>query len=104
MDKLFAYGTLMDEGLVRDLVGRVPRSQPAVLRGFRKEQHPTAPYATAEMDPSESIPGTLYEGLGVDELERIDLYEEVPRRLYKRIVVTVEIGAWRADAWVYLKA
>lgn len=104
MDQLFAYGTLMDEALVRELLGRVPRSQPAVLRGFRTDRHPTAPHDTAELDPKASIPGKMYDGVSADELERIDAYEEVPQGRYRRIVVTVEIGAWRADAWVYVRA
>ena len=104
MDKLFAYGTLLDETLVRDLLGRVPRSQPAVLKGFRKGRHPTAPHETAEPDPSSTIPGRMYEDVSADEFDRIDVYEEVPEGLYRRIVVTVEIGPWRADAWMYCKA
>ncbi len=104
MDKLFAYGTLLDEDLMRELTGRVPRSQPAVLRGYRKGRHPTVPHETAEVDATSSISGKLYEEISPDELARIDAYEGVPEGLYRRVVVTVEIDPWRADAWLYLKA
>ena len=104
MDKLFAYGTLMDEAFVRELLGRVPPSQAAILKGFRVGAHPSAPHAIAEPDAAASIPGRVYEGLTVQELETIDRYRGVPERLYKRVAVTVEVGAWRADAWMYTKS
>ncbi len=103
MDKLFVYGTLLDESLVRELLGRVPPSQPAMLKGFRLGRHPTVPHATAELDPAASIPGRVYEGLTVEELERVDRYEGVPEGLFTRVGVTVEVGPWRADAWMYTK-
>jgi gamma-glutamylcyclotransferase (GGCT)/AIG2-like uncharacterized protein YtfP len=104
MDKLFVYGTLIEDTFVRELIGRVPPSQPAVLSGYGVGRHPTAPHATAEPDPGASIAGKVYEGLTPDELERIDRYEGVPEGLYRRVGMTVEVGLWRADAWVYMKA
>jgi len=103
MDKLFVYGTLLDESLVRELIGRVPPSQSATLKGFRVGRHPAAPHAVAELEAAASIAGKLYEGLTVEELARIDRYEEVPEGLFVRVAVTVEVGPWRADAWMYTK-
>ena len=103
MDKLFAYGTLMEEAFLREHIGRVPPSQRAVLKGFRAGMHPSAPHAIAEPEAGASIPGKVYEGVTPDEFEAIDRYEGVPERLYRRVAVTVEVGAWRADAWMYTK-
>ncbi len=40
MAHLFVYGYLLNEDKVRELLGCVPRSRPAVLRGYRRGAHP----------------------------------------------------------------
>ncbi|MBI4415639.1 MAG: gamma-glutamylcyclotransferase, partial [Euryarchaeota archaeon] len=78
MAHLFAYGHLLNRDKVRELLGRVPRSRPAALRGYRRGAHPGGPWLVAEPDPVAHIEGQLLEGLSEGELDRLDRYEGVP--------------------------
>jgi gamma-glutamylcyclotransferase (GGCT)/AIG2-like uncharacterized protein YtfP len=103
MTNLFVYGTLIDDAAIRSVLGRVPRSRVAVLRGFRRVAHEKGPWVVAEPDPAAQIQGKVLEGLSEGEVDRFDKFEGVDLGLYRRIPVHVEVGAVRVEAWTYVR-
>ena len=103
MSNLFVYGTLIDDAAIRSVLGRMPRSRVAVLRGFRRAAHEKGPWVVAEPDPAAQIAGRVLEGLSEGEVDRFDTFEGVDLGLYRRIIVHVEVGARRVEAWTYVR-
>jgi gamma-glutamylcyclotransferase (GGCT)/AIG2-like uncharacterized protein YtfP len=103
MPNLFVYGMLIDDATVGSVLGRVPRSREAVLRGFRRTAHDKGPWVVAEPDPAAEIHGMVLEGLSEGEVDRLDKFEGLDLGLYQRISVHVEVGAHRVEAWTYVK-
>lgn len=89
-DCLFAYGTLMFPEIWDSVVGRDVTVRQARLRGHRAlcvigYDFP----GLVPADPSEIVPGLLYEGLSGDEFGALDDYEA---SMYDRVIVEVELG------------
>lgn len=103
MARVFVYGTLLGEEQVREVLGRVPRSRPAMLRGFRRVAHPGGPWFVAERDEMSVIEGRVLEGVSGGGLDRLDRYEGVSEGLYERVAAKVEVAGRGLDAWVYVK-
>ena len=103
MSNLFVYGTLVDDATVRSVLGRVPRSRHAVLKGFRRIAHEKGPWVVAEPDPTAEIQGKVLEGMSEGEVDRFDTFEGVDLGLYRRSIVHVEVGARRVEAWTYVR-
>lgn len=103
MPRLFVYGTLLDDAKVLEILGRLPRFRPAVLRGYRRGAHAGGAWLVAEPDPTARIEGKVLEGLSEGELDRIDAYEGVPERLYAREPVSVDVEGEGVEAFVYVK-
>jgi Gamma-glutamyl cyclotransferase, AIG2-like len=108
--RLFSYGTLQQEQVQRSNFGRVLAGSPDALAGHRSDwvqitdpdviaasgtdRHPIV-RPTGE--PSDSVPGTLFE-ITSAELAAADTYEVDD---YRRFLVDLTSGA---RAWVYLAA
>jgi gamma-glutamylcyclotransferase (GGCT)/AIG2-like uncharacterized protein YtfP len=100
--RIFAYGTLVAEDVVRALLGRVPPAAPARLEGYaryalRGRVYPgIVPQAGAHTD------GVVYEGLDAVSLARLDRFEG---SLYRRESLRV-LGAsgLRVEAETYVVA
>ena len=103
MPNLFVYGTLIDDPTVRSVLGRVPRSRQAVLKGFRRTGHEKGPWVVAEPDPAAEIRGKILEGLSEGEVDRFDKFEGVDLGFYRRIAVHIEVGTSHVEAWTYVK-
>ena len=103
MSNLFVYGTLIDDAAIRSVLGRMPRSRVAVLRGFRRAVHEKGPWVVAEPDPAAQIAGRVLEGLSEGEVDRFDKFEGVDLGLYRRIAVHIEVGTSHVEAWTYVK-
>ena len=99
-DRLFAYGTLEDRGLVRALTGRSFAAIEARLPGYDRYLLRGQPYPGIVRSPGGVVPGTLYLGVDGDALRRLDRYEGPPYRRTEVAVVTYDAG--RVAAWAYV--
>ena len=89
IDRLFTYGTLEIPSVVRRVLGRDLKGEPAVLYGYarfmvRGECHPGIVERAGA-----SVPGTVYEGLDPAMFLRLDRYEGEE---YQKRIVEVIIG------------
>lgn len=100
IDRLFAYGTLELRVLMAELTGRLPRSEHAVLAGFRRGRLSGRPYPGLAVDPSGCVDGTLYIGLSRRELAQLDRYEGTE---YRRMLLDLRTRRRSCKAWVYVQ-
>lgn len=97
---LFAYGTLMDEGLQRILLGRLAAYSPATLPGHRLFSDVDG-YYYVWPQPGSQVAGLLLD-LTPAELRVTDLWEEVPHYVRRRHAVILPDGS-SLGADVYVK-
>lgn len=97
---LFVYGTLMDEAILMQLIGRRIASVPATLFGFRRVQNPDS-YPYLLRSDHGRVRGQLLRRLRPAELRVLDQYED-EGRLYLRQVVTVRSAAVDVPAFTYI--
>jgi gamma-glutamyl AIG2-like cyclotransferase len=106
---LFSYGTLQQEGVQIASFGRLLNGADDALPGFkqsmieitdpealRKSGKKFHPIVSASDDPSDEVPGMVFE-ITEAELAGADAYEVSD---YKRILARLKSGV---DAWVYVK-
>jgi gamma-glutamylcyclotransferase (GGCT)/AIG2-like uncharacterized protein YtfP len=99
LDRLFVYGTLVDAGERRRLLGRAIDAAPARLDGYRRGQRR---YYFVAARAGASVKGAILRGLSRRDFEILDEYEEVPG-LYTRERVIVDDREGRAlECWIYL--
>lgn len=97
---VFAYGTLCDAKVRKEVIGYTTKAVPASIRGFRKSKivldHVC--YPILEIDPSSKSPleGSIF-AINCHDLPRLDAYES---KAYQRIRVDTDRGE---KAWVYIK-
>ena len=96
--EVFAYGEFEKEPVLRRLLGRLPRSLPAKLRGHRKFHDDLLGYYNLVVDENAIVDGHLLLGITDDELIALDRFEAA---LYRRQAVTVETRTGPHEAWVY---
>ena len=95
--KVFAYGTLR-EPIIRDrLLGHPVDARAAVLRGYVKVCG--WDYLTLVPDPEGVVAGVVFEATDAD-IERMDLWEEVP--VYRLDEVEVECDGSPVRAGCYI--
>jgi gamma-glutamylcyclotransferase (GGCT)/AIG2-like uncharacterized protein YtfP len=100
MDYVFAYGTLRNKNVLKELLGRVPETNPSSLKGYRMDSIllDGIYYPIIIEDPfsSDQIFGVYFE---VDEAEliKLDIYES---DAYRRIKILLDDNI---SAWVYSK-
>jgi len=100
MADLFVYGTLMTPAVMRAVVGRVPRSEPAELPGFRRYRLRGRVYPAVVPEPGATVAGRLYRDLTPAEIARLDRYEDT---FYRREPVMVRNAQGRKQrAWCYV--
>jgi gamma-glutamylcyclotransferase (GGCT)/AIG2-like uncharacterized protein YtfP len=99
VDRVFVYGTLLDDGCVRRVTGRVFTRRRATLAGHRRCWPPDAPPFLAR-DPSATVEGDVLDGVDAAALAALDAYED-EGRLYAREAIDVTIGATTVRCWVY---
>jgi gamma-glutamylcyclotransferase (GGCT)/AIG2-like uncharacterized protein YtfP len=98
--RLFIYGTLGDEFVYRVVTGERPRTEPAVLDGYRKVSSlKSFPYVVPY--PGSSVEGTLISGVNAQTLANLDRYEG-EGNLYLRQKVTVKTAEGPREGYVYV--
>ena len=97
---LFVYGTLLDDAVVAQLTGRRFPKQSARLGGYRKHT-PAGGYPYIVPDVDGAVDGVVLSGIDDDAVRAFDEYEG---HLYRRIAVTVTVGAQPHHAFVYVAA
>jgi gamma-glutamylcyclotransferase (GGCT)/AIG2-like uncharacterized protein YtfP len=102
MEKLFAYGSLQNEDIQKDLFGRILEGTPETLIGYVVKQIQIEeefgivnyPIITQTENQENTINGMVYE-ISTKELHQSDLYEGV---YYKRVEVQLQS---KQKAWAY---
>ena len=105
MEKLFAYGSLQNEDIQKDLFGRILEGTPEKLIGYivKKIQIEEEfglvyyPIITETNKPEDTINGIVY-AITAKELHQSDLYEGLH---YKRVEVQLQS---KQKAWAYSAA
>lgn len=105
---IFCYGTLMSETVYRQVLGDIPLEVvDADLDGYQRLQVRNQLYPAIIPNETSSVHGKLLnvpaEDLN-DALARLDAFEGVDQKLYKRIPVTVTETDTKktCDAWTYV--
>jgi len=101
---LFVYGTLLDEAVLRAVLGDGVdhlTQQPALLRGFGRWTVHGAVYPGIWPASGASTPGRVLRDLSLAQLDVLDAFEGEE---YRREAVTVESGSQRVQAGVYVWA
>jgi len=97
--RLFVYGTLLDEAQLRAVTGRCFDTRPAQLPGHRRVwPHGRYPHLVA--DPSATVDGLLLDDVDARALAALDTYED-EGRLYVREQTVVSCGGQPVPCWVY---
>jgi gamma-glutamylcyclotransferase (GGCT)/AIG2-like uncharacterized protein YtfP len=73
---LFAYGTLMFPAVIHSVIGRIPRAEPAVVKGYRRLAVRGEKFPGLVRDGQEAVPGLLYQDLSADEWKRLNAFED----------------------------
>lgn len=81
---MFVAAGLIDETLVNNLLEREVASVAARLEGFRRVDLADSGWAVLEPSPGDEVAGSVFLGLGPDDLERLDAYRGVREGLYRR--------------------
>jgi gamma-glutamylcyclotransferase (GGCT)/AIG2-like uncharacterized protein YtfP len=105
--QLFVYGTLMQPGVVRDVLGRGCGYSPARLPNYERRSG-RWPYVVPRAGGW--VEGRLLTGLSVADFTRLDRYEAARpepvaganRQLYRREIVNVTARNRLMRAWAYL--
>lgn len=99
---LFAYGTLMDPDIMREVSGDVHRCRDARLDGYRRFAVRGATYPGIVPQDGSSVEGKLYDAIPDGAWTRLDRFEgEVYRRT--SVAVTMADGTVH-DAQTYVVA
>lgn len=103
MARLFVYGELRKKISLLELIGRVPPSEPAALRGYRSELDERVGHPVAIPDPDGVVDGLLLKGLTRVELRSLDEYEDLSAGLQRGDPVSVELADRTSLAYVYAR-
>ena len=105
MEKLFAYGSLQNEDIQKDLFGRILDGTPETLIGYIVKEIQIEeefgifhyPIITETQKPEDTINGMVY-SVSQQELRQTDLYEGLH---YRRVEVQLQSNQ---KAWAYSAA
>jgi gamma-glutamylcyclotransferase (GGCT)/AIG2-like uncharacterized protein YtfP len=100
--RLFVYGTLLSEDILRKVIGFLPVSEPATLDGYRRMRMSDKPWPVIRPALTSQVDGRVLTGLNRRHLHRIDHYEG---KGYKRKRVRVRLpDESHCHAWTYVGA
>jgi gamma-glutamylcyclotransferase (GGCT)/AIG2-like uncharacterized protein YtfP len=97
--RLFVYGSLLDHGRRRQIIGRRVDTVPATIRDY---QLGSARYFFIRQVQGVSTPGLLLLNLTPEDFERLDRYEELPRLYTREKVEAFDEGGHKIRCWAYL--
>lgn len=94
---VFVYGTLTSPHVQQNVIGRNVKMLPGHIRGYSltRVRINSIDYPAARKDASGQINGFVLQGLTLNELRQLDIYET---GAYKRIKVSLTNGV---NAWMY---
>ncbi len=98
-ETLFVYGSLLESGVRRRLLGCEVAILPARLPGYERRK---ARYFYVQERSGAETSGLLLMGLAGTQLEIIDVYEEVPLLYQRRRAQVIADGRGAVQAWVYI--
>ena len=85
----------------RPMIAAALRDHALVFESNEPAGSPDAYFANVRPDPDAVVPGALYD-IDASDLELLDLYEDVERNVYERVVLgIVRSDGVRGDAIVY---
>jgi len=97
---LFVYGTLKDESILKDLIGRIPKKIKARLYGYKKYNVKGEEYPGIKKEKGGIVSGFLLLNLTQKEFEILDDYEEDE---YIRIIENIKVKEGKYyKAFVYV--
>ena len=99
MTLYFAYGANMERAAMARRCGSAMALGPAVLRGWRYVI--AEGYGSVAPAPGMCVFGVLWR-LNPRDLAALNIFESLDSGLYRRAMLTVELGGERARALVYL--
>ncbi|XP_022962549.1 AIG2-like protein D [Cucurbita moschata] len=99
--RVFVYGSLLADDIVRVLFGRVPQSFPAVLDGFHRFSIRERVYPAILPVEKKKVTGRVLLGVTSPELDILDIFEDVE---YERRAVEVSLvdGSEKLTALTYV--
>jgi len=97
--RLFVYGTLKQEDLLRRLLGKVPPAVDASLNHYRRYRLRGRAYPGIRYRHHDHVDGRLLSGLSATQLQALDRYEGSE---YRRTRVRVKTPTGKLPAWVYV--
>jgi gamma-glutamylcyclotransferase (GGCT)/AIG2-like uncharacterized protein YtfP len=95
---LAAYGTLMLREVMTALLGRLPGSEPILLRGYSRYGVRGQVYPGLVADPSGAVDGLLFFDLDEREMAILDRFED---DFYERAVIEVPSSRGPVAARLY---
>eukprot|EP00638_Chattonella_subsalsa_P006755 CAMPEP_0117750120 /NCGR_PEP_ID=MMETSP0947-20121206/10165_1 /TAXON_ID=44440 /ORGANISM="Chattonella subsalsa, Strain CCMP2191" /LENGTH=190 /DNA_ID=CAMNT_0005568199 /DNA_START=54 /DNA_END=626 /DNA_ORIENTATION=+ len=86
-NNLFVYGSLMSHDVLEILLGRVPETKVASIRGFHRKRIENEVFPAMVPFEGKSVKGLLLKGINQLEQEIIDVFEE---DMYDKMIVEAE--------------
>ncbi|MGD8559274.1 MAG: gamma-glutamylcyclotransferase [Gammaproteobacteria bacterium] len=100
MQRLFVYGTLEFEPVVRKVLGRSLKGEPAWLHGYARYLLINKEYPGIVTDAACVVDGVLYQGITPQYFRLLDRYED---NIYRRQrVEVVNAHGEQVEAWAYV--
>jgi gamma-glutamylcyclotransferase (GGCT)/AIG2-like uncharacterized protein YtfP len=96
---LFVYGSLLDPVRRLQIIGRGVDTLPASIHDYQPGR---ARYFFIRPRRGISTPGLLLLDLTLEDLRRLDRYEEIPRLYTREKVEVCDEGGQKLRCWAYL--
>ena len=96
---LFAYGTLMFPAVIKSVIGRIPDSRRAVIKGYRRLQVTGESFPGLIRENLESVEGIVYADIVGDEWEQLTAFED---DFYELQEITVDCLGTSISALAYI--
>jgi gamma-glutamylcyclotransferase (GGCT)/AIG2-like uncharacterized protein YtfP len=103
MVEIFAYGELLKDDVLTEVLGRIPPRRPAHLPHHRRVLDRDLGFYVVLPDAEGAVEGQVLGGLTPSDLERLDAFEGVGEGLYVRGVRDVLVEGHSVAAHVYLR-
>lgn len=100
MKDVFVYGTLLNDEVLKILLGHIPTKRVAELHGYKRVQVIGQRYPAILRDANSKVEGALLTELSDTDLQRLDEYEA---EQYERIAAFVSVaGGERRECMTYV--
>jgi gamma-glutamylcyclotransferase (GGCT)/AIG2-like uncharacterized protein YtfP len=99
LDRLFAYGTLVDSTRRRRLLRREIETESARLHGYARGRRR---YYFVAARAGATVKGAILHGLDSHDFAIMDEYEEVPRLYTRERVIVSDRDGKDVECWIYL--